>query len=1602
MGTRHALLIGIPCCADEEAFAPIPEEVVRTDITRMTRSLSESGYQITVLGVRPYGDDLNWYQVGEPASRNRCLDEIAKAYTEVDPGGTLLIYFSGHGVRIDGADYLVPRDFGRPGPDGKPQANRLVPVNFGEEAARCQARLVACFIDACRNLPAENGAEPGSGGGGLPELPAGSFVLVRGCAPGEVCAWQQDNGSVFTRALAHALGRYQSQRTLREVLQATKDRLSEQDLAQRPNWAFSGSGAERQGEVLDTVICDGVLILDDWHTAVTETPLWALADDPEPIEALRAALGDLVSGYAKLVGQLRDHLARTQSLTDTWTDDGYPGRVLNALYLLLTPPGHARPALRPVEVATLIAAPFLREAVLALGLHDVADVEPRDLTRRFGTGLRCDLENVFANHEQLTRRASGLARVGSDDRDALAMWLVHRWLLEREDLWNRPKTCSLSIELTRALMPAAGPARTKEQARRLLSVIRCITTVLGPESERLAPQASDAVRVRPLGHLLAIAGILGADPRRMSAVLADHVGTHDPVQLSQLHETLAAEVVWQRRDRGLVLDAVCGHPAVHAALADLAQEAHEACAAVREAANSLPKDEKGLLAGVSDRCGEDLRPEVAAYDKPLLRFHLAGDRIRDLLMGSQLYGDDAAVAIREIYQNALDACRYRRMRLRCQFRTESQPGWQGRIVLREAIESGSGRRYIECQDNGVGMTESVLRHAFTAAGTRFVHSAEFRREQARWRQVDPAYRLYPNSQFGIGVFSYFMLADEVSVWTAATDESGLGVESRLYIHIPGPGGLLRLRRDEEMPEGIRGGGTIVRLYLSADLDEPADKILADYLVVSEYQVEVWRGDTLIRQWSPGIPQYPGPASPPPRRGADGVWWVPGPGIILSDGLVVGRRENASEPIPESPEHIFGRLINLTGPHLPRLSVDRTSMLDWDRSWVQAQVLASIPDLAGWPGFTWTWLWSLTGDDVPLAQAVFDQHSDRAIPIDAEHDPSIARIDAIGCYADDVQLLDKLHENSTIWPFATPWRLSLWRQVTDRIYEGLKDIAGPVDTSGFPLLTPADDDALLTLSDMVFFLGEPDDAPETVQLAIGQPELLYRLRRFVLAGLDLRLLRDADDGGDPRMLAVIAALSHLRRAVPLPVLLLRIAILLEKSLGDVADRLRIYAASHGQVLPGPGDGPDLIPTSDDLKIVSRDGDGIGPWNIRLTEWIVEPVAARMNVPAESIKDRIAAYARVGFVALSMRPPEPSATDDPTETAVHDVLRDLTGIPEPLTITRLAFRLQLSERAVYQMIAEAANRLGMPIELGPAESLPADVPTQADHDMVDRRQRGSGSLDWVIRDRRSFLADTPSAQAAAFYQRNAHLLHLPERITPADLVRLACALGTSVGHAESVVRELFAERLDLPGAQALPKPAASLRPTQSETQALLDTRGDQSIWQSPPAATVARLGAQSASRVGEVLAALAAYRPLGAQVPDVDKGLAEYQPDGYDHLALELATPPAGETGVSALQLVRIAGRYGWTVRHAFDRLNRFGALGVELEPSKEECPEIIVHWADLLLLSEHLDGYDPAPCGTVDAARISRAADAVRETPAQTRARLLRYADLFQLDCEELP
>ena len=144
MANRHALLIGVHRYEDPNFHDARLGAAVTADIAAMRGALEKSGYDVTDCGI----DEAR----GE-ATPTRIRRAIKTACANAPVGGVLLIYFSGHGVTIDGQDYLVPTDAYRA--DVTSDVDSLVPVIPADSLAACRAALVVFFVDACRTDPAQ-------------------------------------------------------------------------------------------------------------------------------------------------------------------------------------------------------------------------------------------------------------------------------------------------------------------------------------------------------------------------------------------------------------------------------------------------------------------------------------------------------------------------------------------------------------------------------------------------------------------------------------------------------------------------------------------------------------------------------------------------------------------------------------------------------------------------------------------------------------------------------------------------------------------------------------------------------------------------------------------------------------------------------------------------------------------------------------------------------------------------------------------------------------------------------------------------------------------------------------------------------------------------------------------------------------------------------------------------------------------------------------------------------------------------------------------------------------------------------------------------------
>ncbi|WP_245890290.1 HD domain-containing protein [Rummeliibacillus pycnus] len=263
--------------------------------------------------------------------------------------------------------------------------------------------------------------------------------------------------------------------------------------------------------------------------------------------------------------------------------------------------------------------------------------------------------------------------------------------------------------------------------------------------------------------VLRLADILDFDAERTPDVLYNHLDIQNPISIQEWskHRSIHS---WSISEEQIMFAAECEHPVIEKTI-------KEFCKYIEEELYKC----KIVLNGMQDRIRDNLKiiynlplpykvdtTEVSAkvdYDgNPIymykdLNFNLDQEEIIKLLMGTSLYGNNSVV-IRELIQNAIDACKVRSI---------CSEGWgeQGyKPIIKINLYEEDTENYLEIIDNGIGMDENIILNYFSNLGKSYYKSEEFLKLKIR---LNSNYR--PISNFGIGFLSTFMVSNQVKVQT---------------------------------------------------------------------------------------------------------------------------------------------------------------------------------------------------------------------------------------------------------------------------------------------------------------------------------------------------------------------------------------------------------------------------------------------------------------------------------------------------------------------------------------------------------------------------------------------------------------------------------------------------------------------------------------------------------------------------------------------------------------------------------------------------------------------------------------------------------------------
>ncbi|MFO1481769.1 MAG: caspase family protein [Verrucomicrobiaceae bacterium] len=224
-GDRVALVIGNNAYSGDGRL----ENPVR-DARAVSGVLRQAGFEIIAV---------------ENAKVEQLYDGLERLKKQAEGGKIGLVFYAGHGVEVDGKNYLLPVDAElENAAQLRTQAVALDTVLADLKAARCEASLV--ILDCCRNNPlTRSWLRSRSLGGGLAEigdaaLPNSTMVMFS-AGPGQQALDGTGENSPFTAALVQRM--QQPGISLFDAFLGTSDEVSRMTGKRQEPWVkFDGAG----------------------------------------------------------------------------------------------------------------------------------------------------------------------------------------------------------------------------------------------------------------------------------------------------------------------------------------------------------------------------------------------------------------------------------------------------------------------------------------------------------------------------------------------------------------------------------------------------------------------------------------------------------------------------------------------------------------------------------------------------------------------------------------------------------------------------------------------------------------------------------------------------------------------------------------------------------------------------------------------------------------------------------------------------------------------------------------------------------------------------------------------------------------------------------------------------------------------------------------------------------------------------------------------------------------------------------------------------------------------------------------------------------------
>jgi molecular chaperone HtpG len=180
-------------------------------------------------------------------------------------------------------------------------------------------------------------------------------------------------------------------------------------------------------------------------------------------------------------------------------------------------------------------------------------------------------------------------------------------------------------------------------------------------------------------------------------------------------------------------------------------------------------------------------------------FDTSGIDLLKLLVGP-LYDYKPQIGIRELIQNAVDACK--ELHDISKTHNNDHDTSQNLEVKVQIDENDDGTGWLTISDNGIGMTVETITNYFLIAGASFRNSDLWKQQHTNESGQS---RVLRGGRFGVGALASFLLGDEIEVTTRAYNQSNSeGVTFSARIDEP----IVELRRCQAE------SGTTIKVWIS--------------------------------------------------------------------------------------------------------------------------------------------------------------------------------------------------------------------------------------------------------------------------------------------------------------------------------------------------------------------------------------------------------------------------------------------------------------------------------------------------------------------------------------------------------------------------------------------------------------------------------------------------------------------------------------------------------------------------------------------------------------------------------------------------------------------